>query len=81
MVVVVEGKIPIEKDKLAKRAIGSLRAFWNSFRNLVGILEGPVDLLFLNIFIMEATFSLLVKVMKKESLLGFFKNLKNHSSV
>ena len=37
------GKIPVENDKLAKRANGSLKMFRNSFQNLVGKLEGPVD--------------------------------------
>ena len=69
-------KIPVENDKLAKRSIGSLKAFWNSFRNLVGILGGPVDLMFLSTFIMEATSFLFVGVMKKEFLLGVFRNLE-----
>ena len=70
------GKILVENDKLSNRAIGSLKAFWNSFRNFVGILEGPVELMFLNVFIMEATSSLFVGVLKKESLLRVFRNLE-----
>ena len=38
-----------------------------------------MDLLFLSVFIMVATSFLFVGVMKKESLLGVFRNLgKNH---
>ena len=40
------GKIPDENDKLAKRSIGSPKVLRNSFKNLIGVLEGPVDLLF-----------------------------------
>ena len=39
------GKFSDEDDKLSINDIGLLSAVWNKFRNLQGILEGPVDLL------------------------------------
>ena len=54
------GKIPVENDKLAISNIGLLRGVWNNFRNLIGILEGPVDLSFFRLFISDRTSSLLV---------------------
>ena len=51
-------KVPDENDKLAMNDIGLLSAVWKNFRNLLGILEGPVDLLFFSSFITDSTLSL-----------------------
>ena len=67
------GKVQDVSDKLATNDIGLLSAVWNNFRNLLGILEGPVDLLFLSYFITDNTLSLLVGDIKKEPAFGFFR--------
>ena len=67
------GKVLDENDKLAINDIGLPSAVWNNFRNLLGILEGPVDLLFFSFFITDNTSSLLVGDIKKELAFWFFK--------
>ena len=67
------GKIPVENGKLAISDIVLLRGVWNSFRNLIEILEGPEDLSFFRFCISDRTSSLLVEVIKKELLFGLFK--------
>ena len=42
----VEGKVPIEKDILAIKDIDSLSVVLKSFKNLRGMLDGPIDLFF-----------------------------------
>ena len=43
----VEGKVLVEKDILAIKDIGSLSVALKSFRNLRGMLDGHINLLFL----------------------------------
>ena len=69
----LSGKVPDENDRLAINDIGLLSAVCNNFRNLLGILEGPVDLLFFSSFITDNTSSLLVGDIKKELAFGFFR--------
>ena len=54
--------LPVENDKLSISDIVLLKAVWNNFKNLLGTLAGPVDLLLLNFFITDSTSSLFVKV-------------------
>ena len=42
----VERKVPIEKDILAIKDIDSLSVVLKSFKNLRGMLDGPIDLFF-----------------------------------
>ena len=55
-----------ENDKLFPHELGLLSAVWNNFRNLLGMLEGPADLLFFSSFITDNAWSLLVGVINKE---------------
>ena len=66
---------PLENAKSAKRVTGSFRVFWSSFKNFVGLLENHVNLWCFNVFITFLS-SYFVGVMKKEYLLGFFRNLE-----
>ena len=68
-----EGKVAVGKDILPTWDIGSLSEVWNNFRNLVGMLEGPVDLLFCRIFISESTSSAFVGLIRNDFLFGFLK--------
>ena len=43
----VDGKVPVEKDILTIADIGSLSGVLKSFKNLRGMLPGPINLLFL----------------------------------
>ena len=65
------GKVPDENDKLVINDIGLLSAVWKDFRNLLGILERSIDLLFFSSFITDNTLSLLVGDIKKELTFGF----------
>ena len=67
------GKVPDENDKLAINDIGLPSVIWNDFRNLLGILEGPVDLSSFSSFITDSTSSLLVGDIKNELAFGFFR--------
>ena len=67
------GKVPDENDKLVIDNIGLLNADWKNFSNLLGMLEGSVDLLFFSSFITDNTLSLLVGDIKKELTFGFFR--------
>ena len=67
------GKGPDENDKLTINDIGLLSAVWNNFRNLLEILEGPVDLLFFSSLITDTTSSLLVGDIKKELACGSYR--------
>ena len=67
------GKVPDENVKLAINDIGLLSAVWNNFRNLLGILEGSVDLLFLSSLITDNTSSRLVGHIMKELAFEFFR--------
>ena len=67
------GKVPDENDKLVINNIGLLSAGWKKFSNLLGMLEGSVDLLFFSSFITDNTLSLLVGDIKKELTFGFFR--------
>ena len=71
-----EGKFPVEKDVLAIKDVGLLSEVWNNFRNLLGMLEGPVDLLFFRFFISESTLSRFVGLIKYDCLHGFLKQLE-----
>ena len=66
----LSGKLPVENDKFAISDIGLPRAVWNDFKNLLGILAGPIDLQLLDSFIMDSTSSLFVGDKKKESVFG-----------
>ena len=60
----VEGKVPVEKDILAIKDIGSLSVVLKTFRNLSGMLDGPIDLLF---------FSLVISLRNSSAFVGFIK--------
>ena len=68
----LSGKLPVENDKFPISDIGLLRVGWNNFKNLLGILAGPVDLLLLNYFITNNTLLLFVGNIKKELVFGLF---------
>ena len=69
----LSGKLPVENDKFLVSEIGLLRVGWrNNFKNLLGILAGPVDLLLLNYFITNNTLLLFVGNIKKELVFGLF---------
>ena len=51
----LSGKSLNGSDKSDIRDIDLLRAVWNNFKNLPGVLVGPVDLLFFNYFITDST--------------------------
>ena len=51
--------------------VGLLSAVWNNYRNLLGILEGPVDVLFFSSFITDSTSSLLAG--KKDLAVGSYR--------
>ena len=71
----VEGKIPVEKNILAIKDIGSLSVILKSFRNLRGMLEGPIDLLFFSLVISQRTSSAFVGLIKKEYSFGLLRYL------
>ena len=62
-------------DENNKFAIGLLRAVWNNFKSLLGILAGPVVLLMLDSFDTDSTSSLFAGDMKKELVLEFVRYL------
>ena len=64
-----------ELQKLAIISIGLVGAVSNNFRNLIGIVKDPKDLLFFWFFISARTSSLLVGVIKKRLSFGFFRYL------
>ena len=63
----VRGKVPVEKDKLAIKDIGSLKVVLKSFRNLRGMLDGPIDLLFFSLVTSQRTSSTFVGFIKEYS--------------
>ena len=69
----VEGKFPIEKVILAIKDVGSLSEVWNNFRNLVGMLEDVVDLLFFRFFISESHSPAFVGLINNDCSLGFLR--------
>ena len=69
------GKVPVEKDILAIKDIGSLSVVLKSFRNLRGMLDGPIDLLFFSLVISQRTSSGFVGFIK-EYLFGLLKYLE-----
>ena len=66
-------KVPDENGKLVINDISLLSAACNNFKNLLGMLEVPLDLLFFSSFITDNTSSLFVGDTKKESAFGFFR--------
>ena len=68
----LSGSLPVENDKFAISDIGLLRAVWNNFKNLLGILGTLVNLLMLDSFITDGTSSVFVGDIKKELVFGFF---------
>ena len=71
----LSGKLLVENDKFAISEIGLLRKVWNNFKDFLGILVGPVDLLLLNSFITNNTSSLFVGDIKKELVFRLFRYL------
>ena len=61
----VEGKVPVEKDILGIRDIGSLSGVSKSFKNLRGMLHDPIDLFF-SLVISQRTSSVFVGFINKE---------------
>ena len=72
MVFKLLGRLPDENDKFAISDINFLGVIWNNFKNL---LDGPLDLLFLNSFITVSKSSLFVGDIKKELVFGFIRYL------
>ena len=72
----VEGKVPVEKDILAIKDIGSLSVVLKSFRNLRGMLDDPIDLLFFSLIISQRTSSGFVGFIKKEYSFGLLRYLE-----
>ena len=72
----VEGKVPVEKDILAIKDIGSLSVVLKSFRNLRGMLDGLIDLLFFSLVISQRTSSAFVGFIKKEYSFGLHRYLE-----
>ena len=70
-----EGKVPVEKDILAIKDIGSLSVVLKSFRNLRGMLDGPIDLFF-SLVISQRTSSAFVGFIKKEHSFGLLRSLE-----
>ena len=68
-----EGKVPVEKDILAIKDIGSLIVVLKSFRNLKGMLDGLIDLLFFSLVISQRTSSAFVGFIKKEYSFGLLR--------
>ena len=71
----VEGKVPVEKYILAIKNIGSLTVVLNSFRNLKGMLDGPIDLLFYSLVVSQRTSSVFNGFIKKEYSFGLLRYL------
>ena len=71
----VEGKVPVKKDILAIKDIGSLSVVLKSFRNLRGMLDGPIDLFF-SLVISQRTSSAFVDFIKKEYSFGLLRYLE-----
>ena len=71
----VEGKVPVEKYILAIKNIGSLTVVLNSFRNLRGMLDGPIDLLFYSLVVSQRTSSVFNGFIKKEYSFGLLRYL------
>ena len=65
----------LEFQLLAIISIGLVGTVGNNFRNLIGILKDPKDLLSFWFFISDRTSSLLVGVIKKRLSFGFFRYL------
>ena len=57
------------------RITSLLRAVWNNFKTLLGILAGPVVLLMFDSFDTDSTSSLFVGDIKKELVLEFVRYL------
>ena len=72
----VEGKVPIKKDIVAIRDIGSLSGVLKRFKNLRGMLHGPIDSLFSSLAISQRTSPALVSFIKKEYSFGLFRYLE-----
>ena len=72
----VEGKVPVDKDILAIKDIGSLSVVTKSFRNLRGMLDGPNDLLFFSLAISQRNSSAFVGFIKKEYSFEFLRSLE-----
>ena len=72
----VEEKVPVKKDILAIKDIGSLSVVLKSFRNLRGMLDGPIDLLFFSLVISQRTSSAFVGFIKKDYLFGLLRYLE-----
>ena len=66
----VKGKIPVEKYILAIKDIGSLSVVLKSCRNLRGMLDGSIDLLFSSLVLSQRTSSVFVGFIKKDYSLG-----------
>ena len=71
----VEGKVPVEKYILVIKNIGSLTVVLNSFRNLRGMLDGPIDLLFYSLVVSQRTSSVFNGFIKKEYSFGLLRYL------
>ena len=56
----MKGKVPVEKYILAIKDIGSLTVVLKSFRNLRGMVDGSVDLLFSSLVLSQRTSSVFV---------------------
>ena len=71
----VEGKVPVEKDILGIRDIGSLSGVSKSFKNLRGMLHDPIDLFF-SLVISQRTSSVFVGFINKEYSFGLLRYLE-----
>ena len=69
----INGKIPVEKERFIIKDIDLLSSFWNNFKNLVGILNGPEALFLFKSLILFRTSCSFVGVKKKICRQGFFK--------
>ena len=68
------GTVPDKNGKLIVKYVGLLSAVSNNFRNLLGMLEGSLDLLYFSSFITDNTPSRLVGDIKKKLAFGFFRS-------